>query len=414
MSTALQELTPPMEFNSTQIELLKRTICVGGTDDELKLFTWQCQRTGLDPFARQIYAIKRWDSNQKKLVMAVQTSIDGFRLIAERTGKYRGQEPTLWCGTDGVWRDVWISKEKPVAAKVGVLKQGFDKPCYAVALFSEYAQYKKDGGLTNMWDTKPAIMISKCAEALSIRKAFPQELSGLYTSDEMPHEEAPPQNDRPNLQNPQIQNWQEYKPEDDRPVSQPPPANVNGSMSQEQVNALANAVKNTNDEVERIEESSVDKTAELTAFSLAMKKWPEQCIKKCWPIVQSSGAKMGMVIGSNGWTYPPQTTAPLATETEPEQQETMPPSEEAPQVDIAAQAKDQLAAALKAVDMSMDPAGEMNKAMAIVRDPAHSSFNMELWAIVQAFGAARQDSGLWWNVGDKSWCFSQKTAGALS
>lgn len=144
-------------------------------------FLAHCRRTQLDPIARQIYAIHRdgkW---------GIQVSIDGARLIAERSQKYEGQTPVQWTGDGQTWVDVWLDQKPPAAARVGIYKAGFREPMIAVANFSAYAA----GG--PMWSKMPALMLGKCAEMLALRKAFPQDLSGLYSSEEMDQAGQPQQ-----------------------------------------------------------------------------------------------------------------------------------------------------------------------------------------------------------------------------
>lgn len=172
------------EWGENKARVLKDTICSELSPPEFSLFVEVCRAKKLDPFSRQIHAVMRWNSQARKKTMTIQTGIDGFRALAERTGKYAGQRGPFWCGDDGVWKDVWLSADPPSAAKVEVLRTDFSEPLVGVALFKEFSQSGQNG-LNPMWRKLGSVMIAKCAESVALRRGFPEELSGLYTDDEM-------------------------------------------------------------------------------------------------------------------------------------------------------------------------------------------------------------------------------------
>jgi phage recombination protein Bet len=176
------------DFGREKLDLIKQTVAKGATDLELELFMHACKRTGLDPLMKQMYAIKRWSAADKREVMSFQTGIDGYRLIADRTGLYAGSDEPVY---------EQVEAAKPLTAKVTVYKivGGVRCPFSASARWEEYVQTNREGQPTSMWKKMPFLMLGKCAEALALRKAFPAELSGVYTHEEMMQadEETPSQ-----------------------------------------------------------------------------------------------------------------------------------------------------------------------------------------------------------------------------
>lgn len=164
------------KYTQDQIDLIKNTVCKGATDDELELFLYTCNRTGLDPLVKQIYAIKRKSGNA--YTMTIQTSIDGLRAIAERTRRYSPGQATIFQYND---------RGGIISATAFVKKQTEDGTWHevgATAFFEEYAQ-RYNGELSKFWKQFPSVMISKCAETLALKRCFPFELSGVHTTEEM-------------------------------------------------------------------------------------------------------------------------------------------------------------------------------------------------------------------------------------
>jgi len=175
------------QFNHKQIEILKNSICKGVSIEEFETFLMACTKTGLDPFMKQIYAVKRKSKRPDGSwgdTMTIQTGIDGYRLIAERTGRYApGPEPTYTYDQEG----------RLQAATAYIKKMTRDGTWHLVsasAFYDEYCQKKSDGTPMGLWATMPRTMLAKCSESICLRKSFPAEMSGVYTKEEMAQAEV--------------------------------------------------------------------------------------------------------------------------------------------------------------------------------------------------------------------------------
>lgn len=171
-------------WSKEQVELIKRTVAKGASNDELALFGIVCQKTGLDPFTNQIHFVKRADK------VTFQTGIDGYRAIADRTGTYAGSDDYRFDENLSEYEHIQTKRGYPTTATVTIYKivSGIRVPFSATARWEEYYPGEKLGF---MWKKMPYLMLSKCAEALALRKAFPNDLSNVYTFDEMQQDQVP-------------------------------------------------------------------------------------------------------------------------------------------------------------------------------------------------------------------------------
>lgn len=164
-------------FDAEKVRLIKRTIAKDATDDELELFLYQARRTGLDPLANQIYFQKY------KERIAIITGIDGYRLVADRTGWYAGNDEPVFEGrVNQPYRDGAFDAPAKASITVWKLVAGHRVPFTASAYWKEYWPGERKG---HMWAKMPHVMLAKCAEAQALRKAFPADLSGVYTAEEL-------------------------------------------------------------------------------------------------------------------------------------------------------------------------------------------------------------------------------------
>lgn len=173
-----------IQVTNEDIALVKQTVFPDATDAELKLFFHECIRRGVHPLDRKIFPIKRNDGDSGGKKLTFQTSIDMFRSEALDSGEYDGQDEPEYGPMDPTPTGTF-----PEYAKVAVYRKGVSRPFVGIARWKEYYPGEKMGF---MWRRMPHGQLAKCAEALALRKAFPQKLGGLYASEEIERPAVPP------------------------------------------------------------------------------------------------------------------------------------------------------------------------------------------------------------------------------
>lgn len=185
MSTELTLAQPgTLQFSTEQQDMIRATYASGAKPADFAVLIEIAKARGLNPLLGQVHFVERYNTAQKRSVWAVQVSIDGLRAIAQRTGFYAGQDEPEWADDES---------GKPIKCTVRVYRKDWDRPCVGVAYFAEYVQKTREGVPTKFWRDMPHVMIAKVAEALAIRKAFPEDTGGLYTNDEMDQADTPVQ-----------------------------------------------------------------------------------------------------------------------------------------------------------------------------------------------------------------------------
>lgn len=172
-------------YDKTELYRIYQNKASGAPWGEFDGVMRRIDRAGLDLFRNQAYIIRNESDKTGEVSVEFRSSIQALRMRANETGQYAGQRGPWWTGDGQDWTDVWLGDEPPAAAKVEVLRTDFEAPMTGIAKFDEYAATYRSGDLMRMWAEMPAHMNAKCAEALALKRAFPQSLGGILTRAEM-------------------------------------------------------------------------------------------------------------------------------------------------------------------------------------------------------------------------------------
>lgn len=153
------------EITDDQMRLIKATVARNATNDELSLFLYRCKHMDLDPLKPGHIHFVKYGNNPGTIIIG----IDGFRTKAAKTGKHTGTKRGILRSPDGKCLGAWAE----------VYRSDWQHPAREEVSLAEYNTGKSN------WAKMPETMIKKVAEVAALRMAFPDDLGGIYSDDEM-------------------------------------------------------------------------------------------------------------------------------------------------------------------------------------------------------------------------------------
>lgn len=168
---------------------LQNSVFPGAKDESILLAVDYCKARKLDILKKPCHIVpmsvtdaKTGNKNWRDVIMP---GIYEQRITAFRTGQMAGQDEPVF-GDTVTFRGI----EAPEWCRVTVYRFINNERCAFshTEYFSEACATTKDGKPNSMWSKRPRGQLAKCAEAGALRKAFPDELGGVITADEVNEE----------------------------------------------------------------------------------------------------------------------------------------------------------------------------------------------------------------------------------
>lgn len=187
-------------INEAQWRTLMNNLYPGAKAESVMMVWDYCVARKLDPLKKPCHIVPMQIKIGNDYVWrdVVMPGIYEYRMTATRTGLYLGHSTPIY----GEFIDY---KGKTVASSCAITVYRWNDTAklraeYPVELlFVETCATKRDGSLNQRWATAPRQMLTKCTEAAALREAFPDELGGTHTVEEMDGRELEPINVTPGI-----------------------------------------------------------------------------------------------------------------------------------------------------------------------------------------------------------------------